>query len=269
MFMTRNQQISILGCGWLGFPLAQKLIEKGFKVKGSTTSTVKKSLLEKERVNAFLIDIDDLNKTTFKQFIEGSQVVVFAIPPRRKIGDSSGFLDLLRRLFVFIQPIQKVLLVSSTSIYPNTNDWVTEEINLLPDTQRGKLMYRVEHLFKDKFEESLTIVRMAGLIGPNRNPGKFLAGKINLPNGMAPVNLIHQDDAVGVLMKIIEEDFWGEIVNGVCSDHPSRKDYYTKVSLEFGLEVPVFLENVEMEYKLVSNKKSKVLLGYSYKASIC
>ena len=36
-----NKNISILGCGWLGKPLVIKLIEEGFTVKGSTTTTRK------------------------------------------------------------------------------------------------------------------------------------------------------------------------------------------------------------------------------------
>ncbi len=33
-----KQNISILGCGWLGKPLALKLNKKGCHIKGSTTS---------------------------------------------------------------------------------------------------------------------------------------------------------------------------------------------------------------------------------------
>ena len=41
-----NQRISILGCGWLGLPLAVELISKGYKVNGSTTSMTKVRELE-------------------------------------------------------------------------------------------------------------------------------------------------------------------------------------------------------------------------------
>ena len=33
----KENKIGVLGCGWLGFPLAKDLIKQGFKVKGSTT----------------------------------------------------------------------------------------------------------------------------------------------------------------------------------------------------------------------------------------
>ena len=49
-----------------------------------------------------------------------------------------------------------------------------------------------------------TVVRLGGLIGPGRAPGRFLAGRRELPLGDAPVNLLHLTDAVGVLECILE-----------------------------------------------------------------
>lgn len=40
--------ISVLGCGWLGLPLAKHLIDSGFMVKGSIRSSSKISDLEKK-----------------------------------------------------------------------------------------------------------------------------------------------------------------------------------------------------------------------------
>ena len=51
-------QISILGCGWLGLPLAKKLIEKKYSVNGSTTSEKKLSILKDAGINPFLVTLD-------------------------------------------------------------------------------------------------------------------------------------------------------------------------------------------------------------------
>lgn len=40
--------ISIIGLGWLGKPLAEKLQQKGFTVKGSTTDSTKLETLQKK-----------------------------------------------------------------------------------------------------------------------------------------------------------------------------------------------------------------------------
>jgi 3-hydroxyisobutyrate dehydrogenase-like beta-hydroxyacid dehydrogenase len=59
------KQISILGCGWLGSPLAKSLLEKGFSVNGSTTSLEKITVLEKAGISAFQINL-------FEDKIEGN-----------------------------------------------------------------------------------------------------------------------------------------------------------------------------------------------------
>ena len=55
--MNQNK-IAILGCGWLGLPLAKKLISKNFIVRGSTTSKDKISVLKNENIEPFLITLD-------------------------------------------------------------------------------------------------------------------------------------------------------------------------------------------------------------------
>jgi 3-hydroxyisobutyrate dehydrogenase-like beta-hydroxyacid dehydrogenase len=54
-------QISILGCGWLGLPLAKTLLENDFSVKGSTTSNDKLSLLENLGIQPFIIALESNN----------------------------------------------------------------------------------------------------------------------------------------------------------------------------------------------------------------
>ena len=51
-----KKEISLLGCGWLGIPLASSLVKKGFAVKGSTTSSDKLEILKSEGVIPYLID---------------------------------------------------------------------------------------------------------------------------------------------------------------------------------------------------------------------
>jgi nucleoside-diphosphate-sugar epimerase len=50
-----------------------------------------------------------------------------------------------------------------------------------------------------------TILRFGGLIGEDRNPIRFLAGRENLENPDAPINLIHQTDCIGIILRIIEK----------------------------------------------------------------
>jgi 3-hydroxyisobutyrate dehydrogenase-like beta-hydroxyacid dehydrogenase len=55
------KQISILGCGWLGFPLAKSLHQKGFRVYGSTTSVEKISVFENAGITPFSLRLSEDN----------------------------------------------------------------------------------------------------------------------------------------------------------------------------------------------------------------
>ena len=57
--MVLKTQISIIGCGWLGLSLANHFIEKGYFIKGSTTSKTKIEALEQLQIKPFLIQINE------------------------------------------------------------------------------------------------------------------------------------------------------------------------------------------------------------------
>ena len=52
------KKISLLGCGKLGYPLAIKLLNQGYTIKGSTTSVSKIPILKNSGIKPFLIDIE-------------------------------------------------------------------------------------------------------------------------------------------------------------------------------------------------------------------
>jgi nucleoside-diphosphate-sugar epimerase len=109
-----------------------------------------------------------------------------------------------------------------------------------------------------------TVVRLGGLIGPDRAPGRFLAARHNLAQGDAPVNLLHLTDAVGVLQTIIEQEIWGHTLNICASLHPSRREFYPAAAEYLGLQPPTF----KPEYssgKLIDNSLMRSLVPYEFK----
>jgi nucleoside-diphosphate-sugar epimerase len=274
------KQISILGCGWLGLPLAKALLEKGFSVKGSTTSIEKLSVIEKTGIHPFLISVsEDKTEGNLDGFLENSEILIIDIPPKlRSLGTDSS--TALRKTFVekiknIIPPIEKstikkVLFVSSTSVYGDTSTAlsVTEDSPLNPETESGKQLVKVEQLLQNNPNFKTTIVRFGGLIGEDRHPIPFLAGKKNLENPKAAINLIHQQDCIGIILRIIchtePVEVWGETFNAVAPFHPSREDYYTQKAIDFGLEPPEFNFESPTFGKTILSTKVETVLGYSF-----
>ena len=276
--------IAILGCGWLGLPLAKLLLSKGYELKGSTTSESKLDVLKNAGILTFQIQLEAQQIIgTIEDFLKETNVLIIDIPPglRREISSSleTTFVNKIRTLIPFIEKsgIKKVIFVSSTSVYADGFPIVeiTEETIPNPDTESGKQLAIVEVLLQSNLNFKTTVIRFGGLLGDDRHPAKFLAGKTNVENPDAPVNLIQQEDCIGIIESILkhsetseQQGNWGETFNAVAPQHPTRKAYYQNKAQILNLPLPTFAEHSESKGKMISSKKVEIILGYSFRKEI-
>lgn len=269
------KQISILGCGWLGFPLAKLLLENGFSIHGSTTSVEKIAVLEKAGILPFQINIlEDRIEGNIELFLSNSEVLIIDIPPKLRGNSSENFVAKIQNLIPFIEKssVEKVIFVSSTSVYEDTTNSieVNEETTSNPETEGGKQLLEVEQLLQSNTHFQITIVRFGGLIGEDRNPIKYLAGRKNIENPDAPINLIHQEDCIGIIKAILKQVqnnkfMWNQVFNAVAPFHPTRKEYYTQKAIALHLPLPEFEKQNTSNGKTISSKKVEMVLGYNFK----
>ena len=260
-------QISILGCGWLGFPLAKALVQNGFLVKGSTTSKEKVFILKSAGIEPFIVQLEEEKiSESVTDFLANSQILIVNIPPKLRGNSTENFVSKIENLLPFIEKsrIEKVLFVSSTSVYVEDNALVTEDTPLNPDTEGGRQLVIVESLLQKNTLFETTILRFGGLIGEDRNPVRFLSGRENIENPDAPINLIHQDDCIAIIEKIIALNSWNKTFNAVAPYHPSRKEYYTQKATDLNLALPKFAASNTIVGKTILNDKLIKLLQYSF-----
>lgn len=267
-------QISILGCGWLGFPLAKALLKEGFKIKGSTTSTEKLKTLENAGIQSLLLTLDSNTvPNEFADFLNESKTLIIAIPPklRGKNKDYSdaqqnSFVKKIENLIPFIEKstIENILFISSTAVYGEANDIIDENSIPAPVTESGKQLLEIEQLLLSNANFKTTILRFGGLIGEDRNPARFLAGKENVANPDAPINLIHLQDCIGIILKIIETNTWNTAFNAVTPVHPTREVYYTEKALAEKLIPPTFNHEILSVGKTILSDKLVQQLNYTF-----
>lgn len=260
-------QISILGCGWLGLPLAKSLLQNGFSIKGSTTSLEKISLLELEGITPYLVRLEEQKiSASVADFLADSQILIINIPPKLRGGSTENFVAKITTLLPFIEnsTVEKVLFVSSTSVYGEDNEFVSEVTVLNPDTEGGRQLAIVENVLQKNSRFQTTILRFGGLISDERNPVRFLSGRENIENPDAPINLIHQDDCIGIIEKIIALNSWDETYNAVAPFHPTRQEYYTQKATELNLALPKFAALNTIVGKTILNNKLIEVLEYSF-----
>ncbi len=261
------QTVSVLGCGWLGLPLAAALARRT-RVRGSTTSPdrlddladaglVPYRIAVGETVEGTRVGGDDLGA------FFGSDVLIVTVPPRGETPYP-----------VVMQAIRDaaerggtgwVVMTSSTSVYPNTGGTVTESDAGarpgLPLGRRGAKVLAAERVLRESEQVDTTVLRLAGLYGGDRHPARSLAGR-RLSGGDAPVNLVHRDDVIGAVRWVLDHDLRSQTLN-VCADrHPTRRQLYPAVARALGLDPPVFDEGPGEGFKVVSNERLK-RLGYA------
>lgn len=249
--------VSILGCGWLGTALSDRLVGPGVLVKGSTTSPLKAPGLTEMKIQPYVFDLNNEDEDNYGDFFS-CDALVMLVPPSRAVRIS--YSELVRRAVRQAEKgsCAKIIFASSTSVYPEIDGTVTEV-----DADTSNPLYNAEQVVLSSVIPA-AILRFAGLIGPGRHPGKFLTGKKNVSKPSAPVNLVHQDDAVRSILAAIETNLTGEIFN-ICADqHPSRFEYYTAACIHLGVTLPEFTGDSIATSKTVDNSKAREMLGIRF-----
>ena len=267
-----NNQISILGCGWLGLPLAKSLLENEFSVNGSTTSLEKISVLERNGIQPFQIELSETEiKGEIDSFLATSKILIIDIPPKLRSASSESFVKKIQNLIPFIEKskIEKVVFISSTSVYADNNSVVTEATKPNPNTESGKQLAQAENLLQGNPNFKTTVIRFGGLIGEDRHPIHFLAGRKNIENPEAPINLIHQIDCIGIIEKILRQAQndnwdWNETFNAVAPYHPTREAYYTQKAMELHLPLPEFDQTKRSVGKTILSDKLENIFDYKF-----
>jgi nucleoside-diphosphate-sugar epimerase len=234
-------------------PLAEHLAALGYAVKGSTTSRHRTDELSSVGAQPFVIDIENLSKDALG-FLN-STVLIVAVPSQT----ASSFQELLLRIEQ--STIEKVVLVSSTSVYSNSNQVITEDTEIAPSSP----LSAIEDLFRNNQAIDTTVIRFGGLVGYDRHPSRFFSPGRKIPNPDSFVNMIHRDDCIRIIEQIIVQGVWGEVFNCCADSHPTKRDFYTKFASEIGVDPPVFDETGGSEYKIISNAKLKARLNFRFK----
>jgi nucleoside-diphosphate-sugar epimerase len=267
-----RKTVTIAGMGWLGLALARQLKTLGYTVKGSVTSEEKADSLRKNGFHAITIVVTEGGVTgPIQLLLADADYLVIMIPPGLRRHSGADFVLKMSYLLSEIEKssVRKIILVSSTSVYGDSQGMVTEQEIPRPETQAGKQLLQVEQLFFTSEDLHTTIVRFGGLFGGSRQPVRYLAGRTDLSNGNAPVNLIHRSDCVGILTEIINQEAFGHIFNAVLPSHPLKREYYNKMATRLDLVPPQYSEgNSEEIFKQVDSVNLSTILNYSFKQQL-
>ena len=227
---------AIIGTGWLGLPLGEMLVKEGNKVFAATRKIEKFQEIENKGMQPFLIDFSS-SKVILDLQDENDSIthLYFTIPP-------TGFEDYAQSLLSIAQQIpnlKKVVFASSTGVYQEIEGWVNENAAV----NDNHPVFKAEQALRGFLGDKLIVLRLSGLIGPNRHPAKYFLNKGIIESGNVPVNLIQLEDVLSAFSMVSDDSINSEIFNLSWPEHPSKSDYYSLAAKELYNEIIQFNNN--------------------------
>lgn len=242
------KSISILGAGWLGFSLGEKLLHLKYQVNASTTHVEKLSAFEQAGLNPFLIQLDNADEIDESFWTE---TLILSFPPG-KSGDYSSYAIKIKHILKQLPEMcKRVIMISSTSVYPKKSGHWKEDQLFEAETPDAESILDAEKVVLSSNKQAI-ILRLSGLVGYERNPARF--GTSRLPAN-EPVNMIHRDDAFGVILRLLELEHMEGIFNVCAPMHPNRQAFYEAGAKAMGIESPNLQTSDDALIRTINSEK--------------
>jgi len=201
-------RVAILGCGYVGLELGRQLTDRGHGVVGVRRSDAGIEAIEAAGFDAVRADVTDADDLAA---VPNVDAVVFAASSGGRGADAArevyveGLRTVIRAFAGRTEPPDRLVYTSSTGVYgDHGGDWVDETTPIDPTTEKTRVLATAERVARDYAAEhgiDGTVVRLAGLYGPDRyRLERFVEGPVT--EGYR--NVIHRDDAAGVVRFVLE-----------------------------------------------------------------
>lgn len=234
------KRIAIIGGGWVGAPLAEALAAVGHQVIVSRRSaeTLAELSLSSQQISSrqgFVFDLaqpDALSSLIEQLTRHRIEYVIGAFPPGFRQGLGEAYVDYWNILIQAAQQtgVDKLVMLSSTSVYPNQPATMREEdaslaqaVNNPQYSEKARIILQAEQKVIDSGLH-YAIVRFSGLYGPGRHPARFVR-MLKQVSQQAPANMLHRDDAVGVAC-FATEQLTNCVVNATSPQTVCKAEFY-------------------------------------------
>lgn len=241
-------KIILVGCGWLGQQLLPVLTDAGHQIYATCRSVSSLNALP-AGTEGYILDLNQplQQQSSNLTALFRDAVIICAIAPGRQPADNN-YVQSLQHLYQLMTEAGSKAAVhfSSTGIYQGLTGRVDE--SCVPQLQlpRVQLLAAGEQALQ-QFHCCITL-RLAGLMGPGRHPGRAVAGK-TLPEPDAAVNMIHAIDIAAALQHLLQRDRWCSAVYNLCCPIAlTRKAFYQYATQLAATEVSFATDTTQFRY---------------------
>lgn len=265
-----DHKLVITGYGWLAGYLSDALngdlLDGKLDIIGTSRQESKLSLLADKGVTPVHYALGGSTQALCEHLKHATLLI--NIPPGRRNTDLDAFTQNMKSLIddAITAQAAHIIFISTTSVYGDNKEPALSDVNeksaVAPETASAKAHVAIEqHLASKATSTKYTIVRLAGLVGPDRHPARSLSGR-SISDGNKRVNLVHITDVVEALSRIIRTPPAENLLHLCSLAHPKRGEYYVTAAHALTVPPPEFSEtDLPPMGKVINASKSWQVLG--------
>ena len=253
----------IIGCGYLGARVGRAWLDSGRAVRALTRSRA-----EALASLGFEPIVGDVLEPGSLRSLPAASTILYSVGLDRAAGRSMRdvYVDGLRNALAALPAGGRFVYVSSTSVYGQTDGSIIDEDSPTePLEENGRIVLEAERTLRE-FRPDATILRFAGIYGPDRWLRKqpLLRGEAYLGDAGKWLNLIRVEDGVRAVLAA-ETAAPGGTFN-ISDDHPAtRREFYTELARLLGAPEAKFEpapQPVREANRRISNARARLRLGF-------
>ncbi|MBV6631726.1 MAG: SDR family NAD(P)-dependent oxidoreductase [Alphaproteobacteria bacterium] len=232
---SEARNLFIFGLGYTGTYIAQKLVDLGWRIGGTSRDPDTRDAMKASEIEAF--DFSALDNKHIRQYDN----FVVTIGPDRQSGQDPT-LGEQGNLLAELGP-RWIGYFSATSVYGEVEGWIDEASPTEPTTERGKRRLAVERAWTGWAETNginLSLLRLAGIYGPGKNILEQLrAGTARVIDKPGHVfNRIHVEDIARSVLYRLATPAPVTIDNLADGQPMSQIDWTNKAAELLGMDAP-------------------------------
>lgn len=270
-------KVLIVGCGYIGLPLAQALVQQGHTVYG-----LRRRWAEPPPADILPLEADITRLASLSLLPREYDWVVNCAAA------AGGQVEAYRDLYVVgnqnlcswlaARPPRKWVYTSSTGVYgQNDGSEVSEASPTEPEAPTARVLVEAENCLQGAARDQFptVILRVAGIYGPGRGYAlqQFLRGEARLEGeGARFLNMIHRDDVIGAILAALDRGQPGAVYNAVDHEPVSQAAFFGWLAAALQRPLPPRAAMGEelprkrgVTNKRVSGAKLRSELGYQFK----
>jgi nucleoside-diphosphate-sugar epimerase len=200
-------KVAIIGCGYVGKVLLQRLRTNSDYVITATTTTPER-VAELETIAHRVEVLKGSDEEAMREILQSQDAVLLCVGARDASVYEETYLGTAKTIVSALKQaptVQQVIYTGSYSVYGDKKgEWVDEDSPIAPTNQNHEILAETERVLMTAASPNLKvcILRLGGIYGPGRELIKIFGPRSGMTRpgaGEDFSNWIHLDDIVGAL----------------------------------------------------------------------